>query len=100
MPSEVLELSQSLALEDAKKIPTFVYDIFDHLIAKNFDKDSNSSTVRQIDVVSAIGDKHPSIDLDWKWLDIEPKYRSLGWTVKYYNQAYYEEGKSYYVFSI
>lgn len=98
-PKDVLEKQESTALKAAEAIPDFVYEIFDTLIAKNYNQFYKQATIYQTEVVSLIEEQN-TLDFAWRWLDVEPKYRSLGWKVEYNKQAYYEQGRSYFVFSI
>ena len=97
-PQQVLEKQKDIKLTEAEKIPDFVYDVFDKLIAENFDTGLSRSVVWQDRIVKLIGEVDPSFPI--KWLDVEPKYRSLGWDVQYFKAPYYETGSSYFVFSI
>lgn len=100
-PKEVLAKQEELGLTAANRIPSFVYDAFDKLIAEKFDPDSKKSTVMQNAVVALIeSEMSDPDDFKYSWLDVEPKYRSLGWNVTYYKQPYYETGNNYFVFAV
>lgn len=77
-----------------KNIPEWVFDVWDKLIAAAWD--GRSSTIRQDTAKAALhaanpGDPPVSI-FDTGWLDIEPSYRAVGWSVVYdkpgYNESY------------
>lgn len=98
-PKEVLDKQVGIELEKAKAIPKFVYDVFDNLIANNYNSYRKLSSVSQKDVVAMLREQYPD-SFSWTWMDVEPLYRNLGWVVEYHKAPYYVTGESYYVFSI
>lgn len=93
-PNEVVEAKKN-------RLPDFVIEAFNQLIAKNWTGRSSRVLVR--DAVSEICRLNPS-DGDFDpykegWLDVEPIYRGMGWTVEFDKPGYNESYEAYYLFS-
>lgn len=88
-PNEAQILKQEIHLQS---IPDEVFASFDWLIATNL---SNQGTSRftQDAIIAKIQEKLPDVTrqeiFDNKWLDIEPYYEKVGWTVEYSGNSWY-----------
>jgi len=73
-------------------IPPEVYEAFNELMAKRLN--DGETHVKQCDVIALILQKLPQLKrnelFDNGWLDVEPHYRKVGWTVVYDKPAYCE----------
>jgi hypothetical protein len=82
-PDEVAE-------EKLNTLPESVIEVFNDLIAENWD--GKSSHVLQRDVVDRIKRKMETNHFKTSWLDVEDIYRRAGWDVEYdkpgYNESY------------
>ena len=91
-PSEVYE-------QKLKNWPSEVFDVWNRLIADNFD--GESSVILQKDAAKALKDctRDNGFGFSMKYLYIEEIYRQAGWKVHYEKAAYNETFDSYYEFS-
>lgn len=83
-----------------RNIPCKVFDVFNELIAKNYDH--GQATVFQEDVVRLIKFKLKCTSkeiFDNGWLNIEDFYAKAGWTVIYDKPGYNEDYKANFVFN-
>jgi hypothetical protein len=97
MPVKPIKPSDVVAKKQAS-VPDFVLEVFNGLIAKNFD--GSSARFTQDAAVAAIleatdGDPVPVTRariFENHWLDVEPIYEKAGWKVEYdkpgYNETY------------
>ena len=97
-------MSKPLKPEEASKIhadhrPEAVIDVFNELIADNFD--GVKSRVMQAEVIERLAERGvSSADAYAKhWLDVESEFRRAGWSVKYDKPGYNEDYEPYFVFS-
>lgn len=83
-----------------KNIPDWVFEVWDGLIASAWD--GSRAYIRQ-DVAKAALIAHPSCPgtadvFRTGWLDIEPSYRAVGWSVEYDKPAYNESYEASFTF--
>lgn len=74
-------------------IPGFIIEAVNVLIIMKYSESTNSSVVKQEDIVDAIVSKGLTTRdeiFNKKWLDIEQLYESCGWIVTYDKPAYCE----------
>ena len=87
----------------AALIPPFVIEVFNTLIAQNFDSHLGKASFSQEEVVKAIikwnNDLKREDVFTKHWLDVEDIYREVGWGVRYDKPAYNEEGVAWFEFS-
>lgn len=84
-------------------IPDIIIDAVNALIIKNYNPNTNSSTVKKKDIVNAVigdDDIKESTIYDNHWLDFEPLYRAEGWDVEFDSPDWDEHYDSFYKFSI
>ena len=86
-PNELQEI-----VKKKKKIPEFIFDIFNELIqeAALHPYANKTFNILQKDICQKINEEHGSKDWPIWWLDIEEDYRNEGWDVKYDKPAYCE----------
>lgn len=96
-PKDVLEHKSASELEVAKTIPQWVYDIFNDMIAENFESRTNLSKIYLHKVKERVRAVDPSVPI--AWFDVEPVYRENGWIVDFHKGPYYQENTAYYIFS-
>jgi len=91
-PSAVTDLKTTL-------IPEYVFDAFNHMIAKNWNGRSSSFTqdavIDKICETQTVDRQHLFIN---NYLDVEDSYRKLGWFVHYDKPAYNETGEAMFTF--
>jgi hypothetical protein len=82
-PDEVVERKK-------ETIPDIVFEVFNYLIAENFN--GHSATILQKEVDALLKKKKVNVDEAYKrhWLDVEDIYRGAGWDVAYDKPAYNE----------
>ena len=82
-------------------IPDYVIGAFNDLIVENWSNVSRSSKVKQEEVISLICSSgnilRKKIFVN-KWLDIEPLYENIGWSVNYHRSACNEGFEAYFEF--
>ena len=84
-PDEVEEF-----IKKKKKIPEFIFDIFNDLIQEAALEQNKIFKVLQKDVVQRVNKKTGTKDWPRWWLDVEEDYRNEGWKVEYDKPAYCE----------
>lgn len=73
-------------------VPTWVFDIFNRMIAQNMD--GGGAVIKARDVSQAIRDAAEAhgVTFNSKWLNVEAAYRKQGWKVEYdapgFNETY------------
>lgn len=84
-------------VEDKKAeiIPNEVFEVFDELIAENW---NGSSSTFQLDAVRARVKKKLGEGVPGNFLDIKSIYRKAGWSVKYDSPGYNENYSATYQF--
>ena len=106
VPDATEQLQKELRLEEAKKIPNFVVNTFNRLIARGFDKSNNTSIVYKREVVAKILDDAEAQGIKVErneiytkhWLDVEPLFEEVGWSVRFNKQPYYETADDFFTF--
>ncbi len=91
-PSEVVAARKA-------SLPDVVIEVFNKLIAKNFN--GHSASVYQSEVMKCLAaERLKSSEIFKKgWLDVEDIYREQGWEVKYDKPGYNESYEAYFKFS-
>lgn len=88
--------------EVTHNIPDEVIASFNELIQENFD--GRTSTIKQDQVIERILSKLPDIPrqtiFDKNWLDVENKFKEVGWKVEYEKPSWGEDWKAFFRFSI
>lgn len=91
-PSEVADLKTTL-------IPEYVFNAFNHMIAKKWNGSSSSFT--QDAVIDKICETQ-TVDRQYlfsnNYLDVEDSYRKAGWVVEYDKPAYNETYEAMFTF--
>lgn len=95
-PEDVEKFKYQAELERAKKIPQFVYDIFNKLISEKYCETARSAVINLNTVKELVRKNHPEDEI-W-WYDVETMYREHGWLVTFTKGAYYEENSQEYTF--
>lgn len=98
MPVKPLSPSE-VAKAKIDAIPDGVIEAFNELIAKGFD--GKTATVRQDAAVKLICKKmkvRSDKVFENDWLDVEPYFRRVGWTVNYDKPGYNENYEATYEF--
>jgi hypothetical protein len=92
---------QEVVAKKLEQIPDVVIQVFNNLIAKNFN--GSEAKIKQNDVIDAIRTEDETISksmiFDNHWLDVEDIYRKLGWTVEYDKPAYNEDYAPHFIFT-
>ena len=87
------------------QIPEFVIDLWNQIIAKNWNPNSKKSHVLQNEIIDLIlTNSDTEITraeiFSNRWLDVEDIYREQGWNVVYDKPAYNETYEALFEFSI
>lgn len=114
-PTRVVPIKpEDIPSQPEPEIPEFVIDIFNELIIKNYDYDTESSKIMQEDAVIKIvehlcPDQHDRPKehvmnirkriFKEKWLDVENMYRDKEWIVEFDKPAWCETYPAFFVFS-
>lgn len=100
MPNRVSPIRpENIVVEKGKIIPDKVIDIFNKLIAQNWN--GRSAIVQQKSIVAALveqGFDRGEI-YSKQWLDVEDIFRAVGWTVAYDKPGYNESYEASFKFS-
>lgn len=82
-------------------IPDEVITIFNEMIVENWNNNGKYARLDQDKVVARIATRmnvHRQHIYDNGWLDVEPIFRKVGWSVKYDKPAYCEDYDAYFEF--
>lgn len=94
--------------EITQEIPDWVIDGANKCIKKHYVELKKESHFTQNELLKFVLDAYPgnkdeinsTVIFDNHWLDIEPIYRKVGWTVIYDKPAYYETYDANFTFKI
>jgi hypothetical protein len=89
--SQIKPLTPDEAAQQAElSIPDEVIQAVNNLLVKNVH--NGYACIRQDDIVKEIARLNPTIQINFRWLNIENAYRKVGWKVYYdkpgYNESY------------
>lgn len=89
-PDHVAQLQQD-------RIPPFVFDAFNELIAENYT--GGSAHVGEDEVMRRIREKADGAKIDPRWLDVEASFERSGWRVEFDRPGYNESYPAVYTFT-
>lgn len=104
-PLSFSEFEKTLAQH--RQIPSFVFKAVNTLLYKHWD--GYSAQITQDEILNEINIPEKYSDMskqafrrlvfDKHWLDIEPHYEKLGWTVQYDKPGFNEDYKAFFLFT-
>lgn len=86
-----------VAVSKRTHLPDFVIDAFNELLIESFH--NGAARILQKDAVARIKAKHPELEFNMKWLDVERTFEAYGWKVVYDKPGWDESYDAFFRFT-
>ena len=81
------------------RIPSEIFSVINDILVEKWNGWGEKICIKQDEILDRLNSAKRGDVFKYHWLDIEPFYRSSGWTVGYNKPAYNESYDAYFIFT-